>query len=360
LDRYEVDYQGAQEAFERALSIAHKEADLRLEVRTLAASANVDFYHLMFQRSVEKNRRVIELAHRLEDPYPYLNSNHEAARALAQLGESEQGLRYAMVALEIGEKLHDVSVLYSVLRISATLSRSRGEWTQARGFCDRALQLDPHAATSIGELTLLEYETGTIDQVVVNLERLLEVMRSARPGPGPEYAVPAIMIPLLARTIEAIDQLDIAETAANTVLSSPVVTPIFAGFAHTALALLAVHRNDSEAAGHQYTALISTSGMILWSITQDRLLGLLAQTMGNPDSAIEHFEDALTFCRKAGYRPELAWTCCDYADTLLQRNSPGDRQKAMSLLDECLRITRELGMKPLLERALSRRDILRA
>ncbi|HIB12475.1 MAG TPA: hypothetical protein EYO17_11220 [Dehalococcoidia bacterium] len=37
-----------------------------------------------------------------------------------------------------------------------------------------------------------------------------------------------------------------------------------------------------------------------------------------------HFEDAVTFCRGAGYRPELAWTCCDYSDTLLQRNGDGD------------------------------------
>ena len=48
--------------------------------------------------------------------------------------------------------------------------------------------------------------------------------------------------------------------------------------------------------------------------------------MANYDSASEHFEDALAFCRKAGYRPELAWTCYDYADTLLQRNSLGDRE----------------------------------
>ncbi len=41
--------------------------------------------------------------------------------------------------------------------------------------------------------------------------------------------------------------------------------------------------------------------------------------MGNLDQAATHFEDALAFCRKAGYRPDLAWTCCDYADTLLQR-----------------------------------------
>ena len=65
-------------------------------------------------------------------------------------------------------------------------------------------------------------------------------------------------------------------------------------------------------------------------------------------------------CRKAGYRPELAWTCCDYADTLLQRGNPGDREKAMSLLDESLSISSELGMRPLMERVLSRREILKA
>ncbi len=68
----------------------------------------------------------------------------------------------------------------------------------------------------------------------------------------------------------------------------------------------------------------------------------------------------MAFCRKAGHRPELAWTCCDYADTLLQRNGDGDRAKAMSLLDESLAISSELGMRPLMERVLSRREILRA
>ena len=82
--------------------------------------------------------------------------------------------------------------------------------------------------------------------------------------------------------------------------------------------------------------------------------------MGNLDQAVASFEDALTFCRKAGYRPELAWTCCDYADTLLQRSGPDDRQEAMSLLDESLAISSELGMRPLMERVLSRREILKA
>ncbi len=91
----------------------------------------------------------------------------------------------------------------------------------------------------------------------------------------------------------------------------------------------------------------------------DRLLGLLAGTMADLNKAALHFDDALAFCRK-GYRPYLAWTCCHYANTLLQRNEPGDREKATSLLDESLAISHELGMRPLMERVLSRREILKA
>ena len=65
-------------------------------------------------------------------------------------------------------------------------------------------------------------------------------------------------------------------------------------------------------------------------------------------------------CRKAGYRPQLAWTCCEHADLLLERDDEGDHAKAIALLDESLAISSELGMRPLMERVLSRRDILKA
>ncbi len=45
---------------------------------------------------------------------------------------------------------------------------------------------------------------------------------------------------------------------------------------------------------------------------------------------------------------------------LLQRGVEGDLGKAMSLPDESLAISSELGMRPLMERVLSRREILRA
>lgn len=45
---------------------------------------------------------------------------------------------------------------------------------------------------------------------------------------------------------------------------------------------------------------------------------------------------------------------------LLERNGDGDRAKATSLLDESLAIYSELGIGPLMERVLSRREILGA
>ena len=131
--------------------------------------------------------------------------------------------------------------------------------------------------------------------------------------------------------------------------------------ATASLALLAVQKGDRLAAGEHHAYLLGNRNTMIFTVSSaDRVLGLLAQTMGNLAQASSHFEEALAFCRKAGYRPELAWTCCDYADTLLERDGEGDRAKAMSLLDESLAISSELGMRPLMERVLSRREILRA
>ena len=60
-----------------------------------------------------------------------------------------------------------------------------------------------------------------------------------------------------------------------------------------------------------------------------------------------HFEDALAMNARMGARPWLAHTQHQYAVMLLARHQPGDRDKAMALLDEALTTARELGMHAL-------------
>ena len=163
-------------------------------------------------------------------------------------------------------------------------------------------------------------------------------------------------IAAIARITGVTDRLGVAEAAAQAVLTAEPVTPIFAINAKAALALLAVQKGDGSAATEPYTFLLEHRNTMVWMVSSvDRLPGLLALTMGNLDQSTEHFEEAIYFCRKAGYRPELAWTCCDYADALRERDAEGDRAKAIALLDESLAISSELGMRPLMERVLARK-----
>ena len=208
---------------------------------------------------------------------------------------------------------------------------------------------------------MLEHETGESAQGEVYLERILEAMRRT----GPEKFFASVRVSLSIATIARItgvtDRLEIAEAAAEAVLSEQSVAPDTAMQAKVGLALLAVQKVDQSAATEHYASLLGQRGKMVWTVSLvDRLLGLLSQMVCRLDQAAGHFEEALEFCRKAGFRPELAWTSCDYADALLRRNGDGDRAKAIALLDESLAISSELGMRPLMERAQSRREILGA
>ena len=65
----EGDFEGAQEALERAIAIAGREGDLDLEVRSLNYAATVSGNHLHWQESVDNGLRGIELARGNENPY---------------------------------------------------------------------------------------------------------------------------------------------------------------------------------------------------------------------------------------------------------------------------------------------------
>lgn len=149
-----------------------------------------------------------------------------------------------------------------------------------------------------------------------------------------------------------------AEAAAEAVLASPSRTGHMELFARIGLAILATYRNDAVAAKEHYTSLESQRGTMVpfGLLAADRVLGLLSQIMGHSDHALSHFEAALAFCRRADYRPELAWCCHDYAEALLQSSRTSDLAKALSLLEESLAIARGLGMRPLMERVVTMQE----
>jgi len=358
----EGDYGRADEAFASALAIAEREGNVSLEMRVLADASYVDRCRFHYQDSLDKALRATELAQRTNDLPTEVDAHYWATIAQCTLGRLEGFREHAEGTLQAAEKLRDRSWLSLAIWLRHLVPLLMGDWPTARHYSDRGLAIAPGESRHLWTRALMEYQVGDSVQGQVYLKRLLEVVQLAPPGATSEYSGVAFVIPMIARITGVSERFEIAEKAGHTLLSAPVLIPVFEFNTRTGLALLAVIRGDCAAAEEQYAVLGSMPDIMLvvGGIANDRLLGLLAHTMGNFDLAVKHFEDALSFCRKAGYRPELAWTCCDYADTLFQREAEGDRAKANALLDESLAISSELGMRPLMERVLSRREILGA
>ena len=76
-----------------------------------------------------------------------------------------------------------------------------------------------------------------------------------------------------------------------------------------------------------------------------RYLGILAATTAQWEAAARHFEDAIEMNAKMGARPALAHTRHDYGRMLLERDHPGDRERALELLDDAISAYQELGME---------------
>ena len=214
----------------------------------------------------------------------------------------------------------------------------------------------PKNQTLLASRIMLEFETGDFNQGKELLDRMVETMAEAEPGPTAVFAYTAAAIPLVARIEGGKERFDVANVAARNFLSFESLSPMFASLVAMSVGMMAAEQGDRITVTEQYTALLPERGTILTALlpSVDRILGIMSTAVGDLDQAVSHFEEALAFCRKAGYRPELAWTCCDYADTLLERDGEGDQATATALLDESLAISSELGMRPLMERVLDR------
>ena len=373
---YGNDNEKAEEAFDQAQSITRQQQDKSLEFQTLVAGACEAFHNCHNARSLERNVQAIDQAHLVDRPFDEAHARFDLQHAFYALGDLEGSARHAEAMLAPAERSRILIWRVRAMNSNECVSGAQGDWRTARDFIEQGLEMSPQEPGILGAKTLLGYQLGEPDAGEADLERLLEnvpggwsnLPREIERLEAPNFAGPAVIIPLAAYITGQMatpSMFDVAEGLAKSLLDSPNVTADYHYAARIGLALMAVQRRDGTAAIESYRALQPVIGTMAPScgvcpgLSVDRLMGLLSHTMGNLDQACGHFEDALAFCRK-GFKPELAWTCCDYADTLRERDGEGDRAKAIALLDECLAISSELGMKPLMERVLSRREILKA
>ena len=352
------EYERAQKAFDDALAIAQQENDRALEVRTLANAANIDGFNLQWQDAFAKGKQAVQLAQPGDHPVHQMRARLWAALAAALfIGDPIEAKEHAEAVLLLAESTRDRWWLARAMEPNALVARISGDWEATRKFTDRGLSIAPQDTGLLVNRILLEYETGDFQSASEFQELLLGDTLDA---PAALTGVHALLIAVVGLITGDTGKFDDAVYVAKAVLSTPSLAPVAELEARLALALMATQRNDGSVVQEQYAALASSGGGMTPIIGIDRALGLMATSINDLENAESHFENALAFCKKSGYRPELAWTYCNYAEALLTHNSARDHERAMKFLDDALALSTELGMTPVVERILSRRDILNA
>jgi eukaryotic-like serine/threonine-protein kinase len=84
----------------------------------------------------------------------------------------------------------------------------------------------------------------------------------------------------------------------------------------------------------------------------DRVLGMLAETMGRLDDAERHFGNAVEIATRMGDRPGMALSGLALSELLLARDESNDRELAQEMLSTVLGTAREMGARWIVDRAL--------
>ncbi|MCH8802301.1 MAG: AAA family ATPase [Chloroflexi bacterium] len=351
----QANYQDSKAAFESALFLARRLGDVDLEMKTYSSIAQVEAFHLHLQDCLANSLKSTELISKVDNPVAEVVATWFVAFSMVTLGETAHVDRALDASLETAERLREHYWLGVAYWGYASLSLLRGDWDECLRYCERGLDVAADLHSFLVPKAIMEYQRGDLESGDDTLMAIMDFTKDSIPGPSLAYLAPATAFPIstyISSSQKWLNQFDMVEERAREALASATCTPFTAIFARCGLGLIAVQRNDASTATEMYRDLLPHRGTIPMTghIAIDRLLGLLAHTFGELEAAAGHFEDSLDFCRKAGYRPELAWTGADYADALLDRNGPGDQEKAATLLDQSLVLATELAMRPLMEK----------
>ena len=301
------------------------------------------------------------------NPYCDLDTNTadehtRAARASLALGDLARAHRSADALWKLAQEATDAKstggqpILWEANLLKGLIAYAEGEWRIAKRhfrYCDDNLtglsgEWELHAAWAI-----LENEIGHRAEARRRLKAVTGVGDDRDVG---TFSMAAFISASIGRTTENSRMLDAAERLGRETLGIGGAASHVEARARIALAVVAMEREDRPSAREQYDLLLPYRGVMTngHPPVNDRVLGLLAKTLGRIDDAASHFEDALTFCRDR-FHGEQGHVSYEYAVLLFTRRGPGDRERAIELMfnayGKCFWVSHD-RMRPLHKRVM--------
>src|SRR3990170_4627924 len=269
------------------------------------------------QKRLEMGDDLLQVARDSGDGFNVVGGHWVRMRALLE-GRFEEAERLGREAFALGERAQDPLLVQSCLIQLMALRWAQGRLDELEALVRAGAQQSPNIPAIRAGLAMTYAELGREEQAKVEFEGLAVNDFSNLPL---DSSLPLIVAYL----------------------------SVACGFLDDARRAAVLYDLLLPYAGH--TIILGVAVACLGSASHS--LGLLAATMERWEDAARHFEDALEMNARMGARPWVAQTQHDYAGMLLRRGEAGDREKALGLATEALDTAQELGMKPLVAKALA-------
>jgi len=124
-------------------------------------------------------------------------------------------------------------------------------------------------------------------------------------------------------------------------------------------AVLAKHTRATEVLFNMLVGAVYKTTGVANPTCVTRHLGGAAALLGRYEEARKYYQEAIKVCTEMRFRPELALTRLQLAELLLE-HYPKERAQALEHLDFAISESRDMKMRPWLERALRHKEILKA
>jgi class 3 adenylate cyclase/tetratricopeptide (TPR) repeat protein len=342
----------ARNAFARAEAVAQKLGLRRLELDVLRFSQYVIGFQLQLEEAVAIGERTIVLARELNEPLIEMGA-HFFNSGQDWFGRLEQAEQHAAACSALGERLRVPYWVISAAHSQARLAAARGDWHRAQRALERGLEAGSPDARILSMCAYIASERGDTEAATRFLRRLIDLVAPVPPGPGVEYAQLTAAVARVAHISGRAPDAELIRRGARAVLASPVPgAALLKSYAYLSCALLA-HMTKNAAEAAEFLPHIEALGSLAPEVVPqtDHVRGLLLETLGRFDEAVEAVETGLAFLPPA-YAPKRAHAAYDGARLRLQRGASGDGDRARALIDEALGQAQKLGMQPLIARLM--------
>lgn len=390
------------ESVVRLLKVALDElpqTDSALRARVLSSSALALLWTGHLQQAAESAQQAVDIARRVGEPSARAWSLRSKLLNPWQPGETEQRLMFATEMLQLAQEIKDGELiclahywrLHALLEIGDTqawdadmdtydrLAKAlqqphfmrntkgfqamraliQGHFAESEALAQQAMIIGQHmqAGDTSGtfgiQMFTIRREQGRLQELEPVVRHFVQqhgVASTWRPGLALIYSELGRQREAR-REFEHLAQHDFADLPRDGLWLSCM----------TYLAEICTFLGDAARAAMLYPLLlpyagrcIVVGGQVACYGAASRYLGMLAATMAHWQEAAQHFEAALAMNANMGARPWLAHTQHDYAAMLMARNQLGDAERATALLQEALTTARELGMRALEARIVTR------